>query len=509
MREKPRVALYKTRYGYFTEDGREFVITRHDTPSPWINVISNGEYGLTFASTGTGYSWLTHARINRLTRCEQDLIKDEWGKFIYIRDNKTASAWSLCYKPTCYWPDFYEVRHGIGYSRVKSKYKEIESTLLIFIPPTEDAEIWQVKIKNLSPYKRSIGVFSYIEWCLGEYPDWHREFHRTFLETFYNKNLQAIFATKRLWQIPGKNDDYMNKEWDYLAFHSLSEEPTSYTSDKESFIGMYRTFLNPKAIENGMCNPREGKWLDAIGSLHINLELEVNEEKTIAFVLGVSKTKSKAQEIIRKYKGQREVEKAFEDLKVFWEDMLDKNSVSTPDKHLDILVNTWLKYQAISCRLWARTAYYQIGGAYGFRDQLQDSQIFLPLKSELTKNQILLHARHQFRDGIVWHWWDPIIERGVKSAHTDDLLWLPFIIMDYIEETNDLNMLNENIPFLDTGEESLFEHAKKAIDLVLSRFSKRGLPLIGEGDWNDGLSNVGPKWKGESVWLGHFLYYIL
>ena len=273
---------------------------------------------------------------------------------------------------------------------------------------------------------------------------------------------------------------------------------------------MYGDLRMPAAVRDGKPGKRSGNWLDPVGSLAVDLELGAGEESVLTFTLGAADSRSRSEEIIRKYRSPEAVETAFEDVHRRWESLLGTLEVSTPDRAMDIMTNVWLKYQAISGRLWARSAYYQTGGAFGFRDQLQDSQVFLPINPEQTRRQLQLHARHQFRDGSVYHWWHPMSEVGLRNNISDNLLWLPFVLVNYLRETADFGVLETEEPFLDGDAPSpLYDHAARAIDLSLDRLSPRGLPLIGQGDWNDGLSAVGLDMKGESVWLGHFLCGIL
>ncbi len=499
---------YRTPYGHFSPDGREYIITTPRTPRPWINVISNGDYGLTLSQTGGGYSWRTHAQLNRITRWEQDLIRDDWGKYIYLRDEKNR-FWSAAWKPVCARPKKYACRHGIGYSVIQSTNHDIETELLILVPEGEPLELWKLTVRNRSRRSRTIDVITYMEWCLGQSPDWHREFHKSFIETEYLPHARAIFAEKRLWEVP-TDRGHWNTDWPYLAFHSSSTRPVSYDTDKESFLGMYGSLSAPAALRQPALQKRSGSWLDPIASLHVRLKLKPGESKKAHFTLGAASSQKQAVELVQKYRGAGEVDRAFERVGNRWEKILSTVTVETPDDAMNIMQNTWLKYQAISGRLRGRTAYYQTGGAYGFRDQLQDSQIWLPISPEETKAQILLHARHQFKDGTVYHWWHPITELGLHNQISDNLLWLPYVVNSYLQETNDFTILSLAEPFIDQDTPAtLYDHCCRAIDKALERFSDRGLPLIGAGDWNDGLSAVGLEMKGESVWLGHFIHRIL
>jgi cellobiose phosphorylase len=499
---------FRTKYGRFSPDGKAYVITTPKTPRPWINVISNGDYGLTMSQTGSGYSWRTHAQLNRVTRWEQDLIKDEWGKYLYLRD-ETGAVWSAGWKPVCHEPDSYTCTHGLGYSVIKQVANRIESELTVFVPPEDPCEVWIVRLRNVGRKTKTLDCFSYLEWGLGAAPDWHREFHRSFIETRYVRSLHALFATKRLWEVPTERGHW-NTEWPYVAFHAASRLPVSYDADKESFLGMYGSERMPEAVVRGRLRKRTGNWLDAIGALHVRLHLKPRSEETFVLTLGAASTEEQAADLCRKYHAVSTARHELQTVSEQWEGRLSSVSVETPDPAMNLMENVWLKYQAISGRLWGRTAYYQTGGAFGFRDQLQDSQIFLPIDAERTKQQIQLHARHQFSDGSVYHWWHPLSEIGLRNQISDNLLWMPFVVSAYIEETADMTLLNERAPFVDDpAERSLYEHCIRAIEFSLGRFSGRGLPLIGAGDWNDGLSAVGLDMKGESVWLGHFLHRVL
>lgn len=500
--------VFKTKYGQFSKDGKEYIITTPRTPRPWINVISNGDYGITFSQTGSGYSWRTHAQLNRLTRWDQDLIKDEWGKYIYLKDEQ-GNMWSAGWKPVCSEPDFYECRHGIGYSIITSKNFGIESNLVVFLPNGEPVEIWKLTLRNKSKKRRTINLFTFFEWALGQSPDWHREFHKSFIHTEFDSATHSILATKRLWEVPTERGHW-NTNWPYVAFHSVSAKPISFDTDKESFLGMYGSLSKPAAVQEKLLKRQQGNWLDHCASLQNVVTLKPNEEQTLFYTLGCVDSKDHAVELAAKYHQPEAVETAFAAMQERWKQLLGTVTISTPDDAMDVMENIWLKYQAISGRIWGRTAYYQTGGAYGFRDQLQDSQLWLYIEPQRTKEQLKLHARHQFNDGTVYHWWHPMSEIGLRNQIMDNLLWMPFVMNTYLQETNDYSILDDTEQFVDSSvPASMYDHCVKAIDKSLEQFSSRGLPLIGGGDWNDGLSAVGLGMKGESVWLGHFIYKIL
>ncbi len=498
----------KTKYGRFAGDGKEYIITSPATPRPWVNVISNGDYGTVISQTGSGYSWRAHAQLNRLTRWDQDLIKDEWGKYIYLRDER-GNLWSAGWKPVCARPDFYQCRHGIGYTIITSRNFGIETELLVFVPFDQPMEVWRLVIRNKTRRKRALDIYTYLEWGLGQAPDWHREFHKSFIETSYDPDARAIFARKRLWEVP-TDRGHWNTVWPYTAFHSSSLRPTSFDADKETFLGMYGSQARPASVFKARLARRTGNWLDPCASLHHSLSLGPGREVTVVFSLGCADSLEEAKTLASQYRSPDEVDSTFSGVASRWDGMLSTVSIETPDPAMDVMENVWLKYQAISARLWARTAYYQTGGAFGFRDQLQDSMVWLMIDPERTKRQLILHAEHQFVDGTVYHWWHPLSEIGLRNRISDNLLWLPYVLHEYLKETADHAVLDAAVSFVDDRRSlPMYDHCVRAIDKALERFSTRGLPLIGEGDWNDGLSAVGLDMKGESVWLGHFLFKIL
>ncbi|MBI4550013.1 MAG: glycosyl transferase family 36 [Candidatus Omnitrophica bacterium] len=508
-----RNGKFKNPYGYFSPDGREYIITRPDTPRPWVNVMSNGDYGAIVSQTGSGFSWRENSNLSRITRWEQDLIKDEWGKYLYVRDNATGNYWSLTWKPLRTEFDSFEVRYGLGYSIFRASYAGVEMEKTIFVAHDDPVEIWKVTLKNTAAVKKNLSLFSYFEWCLGNAADTHREFHKTFIETEIDRANRALYGRKRPALVP-KFISTGLAEAPLEAFHAVNVAPAAYEGDKEAFFGRYGDILKPRALKEGRLLNSDGKWGDAVAALQIAFELAPGQSKTVIFTLGATKNRAQSVELIRKYSTVDAADRELVRVRARWSRFVDNSTVETPDEALNFMTNIWLKYQAIAGRLWAKCAYYQSSGGIGFRDQLQDSHIYLPIDPALTKKQILLHAEQQFPDGTVYHWWHPGTGIGAHTEMTDDLLWLVYLTLSYLNETADESILDTEANFVPgkngkTERGTLYDHCIRAIDKVLSRWSKRGLPLIGEGDWNDGFSHVGLNWKGESVWLGHFLYDIL
>ncbi|HAF47861.1 MAG TPA: glycosyl transferase family 36 [Anaerolineaceae bacterium] len=501
---------FENQYGYFSDDGSEYIIKNPLTPRPWGNIISNGDYGMMISQIGSGYSWRGNAGQNRITRSFQDLIKDNWGKYFYIRDLETNQYWSATYKPVMAEFDDFKVVHGIGYSRFFQEIQQIKSVLTVFISPNDPVELFQLVLTNESNRPRKLDITSYAEWLLGFSPDEHREFHKLFIHTSADVEKQAVFARKYLWGFPDEQGRHNNINWPYTAFMAVSEPLKSFDCDKESFIGMYRDNHHPKAMEERTLAGRSGRFTDAIASLQVEVNLAPHETKTVVFTLGVAEDeKEDVDQFINHYTSTERCKEALADVNTFWSQFIDAEHVQTPDDALNFMTNTWLKYQAISCRLWGKSAFYQVSAGYGYRDQLQDSLIFLVSKPNLTRKQLLMHAEHQFVEGDVLHWWFSIKDGGARTNCSDDLLWLPFILDAYLKETNDTSILNEQVPYINGSPESLYDHCKRAIQRSFSRFSPRGIPLMGDHDWNDGLSAVGTLMRGESFWVAEFLYMIL
>lgn len=510
----------KNKYGYFTEDKKEYVITDPRTPKPWINVISNSDYSFMVSQTGGGCSWRGNAGQNRLTRLYQDIIKDNYGKYFYLRNLDTKQVWSITYQPMQVDYQAFEVRHGIGYSIFTYKVDDVLSEMKMFVVPDKPLEIIEIKITNQSKETKKLDLTSYFEWEAGIHPDEHREFHKLFMETNYDETLKAIKLRKYNWGFGDKNGLQNNADWDFVGFHAISEPVKSFNTDKEKFIGMYNNESNPIAMTEELLANSDGRFGDPTASLQTEFTLQSNQSKTIVYTIGVTQLGKNEipgieqeyedpDKLIRTYTNVAAAKSVFEDVKLFWNELLSGDFVQTPDDAFDIMTNSFAKYQAISCRLWAKTAYYQTSGGYGFRDQLQDSLIFLESKPELTRKQLLLHASKQFQAGDVYHWFVTYQGWGPRGNCSDDLLWMPFVLYYYLEETLDYSILEEVVPFVDDESATMYEHSKRAIQKALSRFSDRGVPLMGSHDWNDGLSAVGFKMKGESFWMSSFLYMVL
>ncbi|HQU71986.1 MAG TPA: glycosyl transferase family 36, partial [Calditrichia bacterium] len=505
---------FENPFGHFARDGYEFVITTPETPRPWSNIISNGDFGLAVSQAGGGFSWRTHVSMNRLTRWNQDMIRDDWGKWLYLRDLDSGAFRSLAYQPVQAEYDLYEARHGLGYTTFVQKFGDMESEWTLFAAMGDPVEIWLVTLRNNGTQRRRFQLASYLEWNLGAAPDNHREFHKLFIDTAFDAKRSALVATKLLWEVPTERGHW-NTDWPYIAFHAASEPLSGWDTSKDQLIGRHGGFHNPRGLREGEFAGQTGRYEDAVASLATDIELAPGEEKTVVFLLGQPDKISRenlvgqAASLIDVYRNVERAREALQEVTDYWKNLCSLVHLETPDPAFNLLNNVWLKYQAISGHLWGRTGYYQQSGAFGFRDQMQASQVWLPLDPPKMLEQARLNARHQFEDGKVLHWWHPLTETGLPTDMVDDLLWLPYMLTRYFNETRNFGALREEIPYYDQGAGSLQEHCVRAIEVVLERFSERGIPLMGAGDWCDGFSAVGLDWKGESVWLGMFLYDIL
>lgn len=493
---------YASEYGLFSEDGLEYVVTRPDTPRPWCNVLTNGDYGCIVSQAGGGFSWRGNSQLKMLNRWEQDLLRDEFGRFLYLRDDASGDVWSADWQPTRLTPEKWAVRHGLGYSITELTSHGIRCEKTVFVPKDAPCEVWSITLANETNADRAIGVFAYLEWQLASIADWHREFHKTFMATEWLDDVNAIYAWKK--------GDVEQPEEPFAGFFGIaSQAAAGYDADKESFLGRYGTTRLPAAVAAGRLAGNTGRWNDSIAALQADLSIPAGESRTITFVLGAG-SRQEARACLTRFADPGNCTAELEDVKSMWRGWVDAVTVDTPDPAMNLMTNAWLKYQAIAGRLWARTGYYQNSGAFGFRDQLQDSHIWLPLDPSRTRDQIMLHAAHQFPVGTVQHWWHPDTPWAAAGDCSDDLLWLSFVTMNYIEETDDTSIWDAQAPFQGSTESaSIYDHCVRAFDVVFSRMSPRGLPLIGDCDWNDGLSHLGRKWKGESVWLAHFLTSLL
>lgn len=503
--------MLANRYGQFTSGGQAFEITDPQTPTPWTNVICNGRYGFVVSHNGGGFSFLDHCQLNVLTRWNMDLARDDSGRWLYLRDLDADESWSLSPQPCCPRYDRFGCVHQPGRTTFETEIHGIGATWELTVAPADQIELWRVTIENRSDRVRRLRFGSYFEWCCGTAPDIKREFHKLFFTTAHDRSRNAIFATKNLWEAPfGTRDDHWNRPWPHAAACAIIGLDAPFaTSDKTDFLGRYAPQSDPRGMRE-IVTGVFGRFHDACSALGGDFELAGGESRTISLLTAIDDNQGAVGALLDRFADQRVIDAAFVASDAMWQRMLSPSCVTSDMPDFDAMNSTWLAYQAISARLFARTGYYQQSGAFGYRDQLQDSQIWLPRDPARCRAQILHHAAHQFADGSVYHWWNPITETGMRSACSDDYLWLPFITASYIRDTSDVGILAERIRFVDDAEPAtLAEHGRRAIAMAMSRMSKRGLPLIGDNDWNDGLSNLGNETDGESVWLAFFLIAVL
>ena len=498
--------------GGFHQGGREYVSVlgaEQWTPAPWSNVIGNKvDFGFLITETGGGCTWSVNSRENRLTPWSNDAISDPPGEVVYLRDEDTGTVWAATPLPIRE-REPYIVRHGQGYSVFEHASHGIFQELLVFAPLDAPVKISLLRLRNRTARKRRLTLTLYNELVLGV----SRTLSAPYVITEIDTPAATIFA----------RNPFNNEFAERVAFVATSEAISSATCDRKEFIGRNSSLETPFALRRLSLAGRDGAGIDPCAAIQVSVELAPNEAREVVFMLGEAESKVAAQAIVTRFRQTGNVNAAFEKVMAHWDDLLGTIQVRTPDGALDTMLNRWLLYQTLSCRIWARTAFYQSGGAFGFRDQLQDVMALVYSCPEIARQQILLAAAHQFKEGDVQHWWHPPSGRGVRTRISDDLLWLPFVTAFYVNVTGDDSVLEEVVPFLEqavladdqhevytqpeVSEESasIYEHCARALDRSLA-VGKHGLPLMGGGDWNDGMNRVGHQGKGESVWLGWFLY---
>jgi cyclic beta-1,2-glucan synthetase len=497
--------------GGFTLDGREYVTVLGKgqwTPAPWINVVSNPDFGFQVSESGAGYTWSINSRENRLTPWSNDPVSDTPGETIYVRDEDSGMLWG----PTCLpireeaWPYF--VRHGQGYSRFEHVSHGIALDLLMLVPLHDPVKISRLTLENRSGVTRRLSVTAYVEWVLGV----ARNGSAPWVVTDTDASTGAIFA-RNAW-----NEEFANR----VAFADLGGLQTSWTGDRLEFLGRNASPDHPASLERGLkLTGKTGAGLDPCAALQTIVELKPGERADVVFLLGQGESPEDARSLIERYRVTR-CDQLLQEVREHWDNLLGAVQVKTPDRSMDLMLNRWLLYQALACRIWSRSALYQSSGAYGFRDQLQDVLALTATRPDITREHLLRAAARQFEEGDVQHWWHPPTGRGVRTRISDDRLWLAFAVAHYLRTTEDQAVLDEEVPWLegapleDRRQEAyfepsesveratLFEHCARALDRSLD-LGAHGLPLIGAGDWNDGMNRVGHEGRGESVWLGWFL----
>jgi cyclic beta-1,2-glucan synthetase len=498
--------------GGFANNGRDYLTILKDnecTPAPWLNIIANPSFGFQVSTDASGFTWSVNSQQNQLTPWSNDPVCDKPGEAIYVRDEETGELWGPTALPIREETSCYSIRHGQGYSRFDHVSHGIALELLQFVPIEDSIKISRLKITNESGRPRSLSITAYVEWVMGT----SRAASAPFILTELNAETGAIFA-RNPW-----NEQFGER----VAFADLSGQQTSWTCDRTEFLGRDGAMDRPLGLTPGtLLSNRTGAGFDPCGALQTMIQMPPHGTTEIVFFLGEAASREEAESLIKTYRDAK-LDAVFAAVTGQWDDILGAVQVKTPDRALDILLNRWLPYQTLSCRVWARTAFYQASGAYGFRDQLQDVMALCVSRPDIAREHLLRAAGRQFLEGDVQHWWLPETGNGIRTRVSDDRGWLAYVVAHYVQVTGDAAVLKELVPYLEgpvlqDGERdaffaptisgrsaSLFEHCALALDKSLET-GMHGLPLMGTGDWNDGMDQIGAGGTGESVWLGWFLY---
>ncbi|MCC7160954.1 MAG: DUF3131 domain-containing protein [Anaerolineae bacterium] len=504
---------FKNGVGEFSSDDKEYLVRLADgkvTPLPWSNVIANPGFGCLVTESGFGMTWAVNSQQNKLTQWSNDPVCDPPAEIIYLQDRDTEEVWSATPQPIRR-EETYVTRHGAGYSVFEHASNNLEQSLCVFVPADDPVKIMQLSLRNRSDRTCRLRATYYAEWVLGA----QREQTQHYIVTEQDATTGAVMARNVY------SEDYTTR----VAFATADLPLAGMTASRAEFLGRNGTYALPAALATNAkrLTERTGANLDPCAALQVEIELKPNEERQIVFLLGQGEHRTHARALIQKYRDPAAIAHAFDEVKARWDELLGTIEIKTPDPAMDRMVNRWLLYQTLSCRLWGRAAFYQAGGAFGFRDQLQDVLALVFGASQLARAQILNAAAHQFAEGDVQHWWHPPSDKGVRTRISDDFIWLPYATAHYIAATGDTEILQTQVPFIvmpllapdqeeiygkpgvSTETASLYEHCVRALEHGL-RFGVHGLPLMGTGDWNDGMNRVGVHGHGESVWLGWFLY---
>jgi cyclic beta-1,2-glucan synthetase len=506
--------LFFNGVGGFTPDGREYVISTGPgqvTPAPWVNVVANPHFGTVISESGPSYTWSENAHEFRLTPWSNDPVTDLSGEAFYLRDEERGQFWSPTPLPAGGTTP-YVTRHGFGYTVFEHTERGVSSEMWVYVAIDAPVKFTVLKVRNRSGRSRRLSATGYAEWVLGDV----RAKSVMHILTEVDPQTGALVA----------RNPYNAEFGSRVAFFNVDHSVRTVSGDRTEFLGRNGSTRYPAAMTCSGLSGRVGAALDPCGAIQATFDLDDGEEREIIFTLGAGQNGDEAASLARRFCDSVAAREALEAVWRYWNHTLSAIRVETPDQSVNLLANGWLLYQTLACRVWGRSAYYQSGGAFGFRDQLQDTMALIHTEPRLVREHLLLCAGHQFAEGDVQHWWHPPVGRGVRTRCSDDLLWLPLATCRYVQSTGDTGILDELIHFIkgrpvnpdedsyydlpgQSGETaSLYDHCVRAIQRSL-RFGKHGLPLIGSGDWNDGMNMVGREGKGESVWLAFFMCDVL
>lgn len=508
-------SLFDNGTGAFSADGREYVSVLREgapTPAPWSNVMANPRLGTVVSESSPGYTWFENAHEFRLTPWHNDPVSDTGGEAFYLRDEETGRVWSPMPLP-CPGSGAYRTRHGFGYSVYEHMEDGIASELWVYVALEEAVKFSVIRLRNLSGRARRLSVTGYVEWVLGDI--------RSKSQMHVVSDIDA--ATGALTARNPYNTEFNGR----VVFFDVDAKERSFTADRAEFLGRSGSLAAPAALQRERLSGRLGVGLDPCAAIQVGIELVPGETHETIFRLGAATDHTAAMALAMRMQGPLIAHDALDAVRVHWRDTLGTMRVSTPEPAVDIMANGWLLYQTLACRYVARSGYYQSGGAFGFRDQLQDTMATVHADPALTRAHLLLSAAHQFPQGDVLHWWHPPQGRGVRTRCSDDYLWLPLAVCRYLDVTSDASVLDERVHFIEGRQvgpdeesyydlptasglrSSLYDHCVRALKRGYGLLGEHGLPLIGTGDWNDGMNRVGEGGKGESVWLGFFLFAVL
>ena len=484
------------KFGYFDDTNREYVITRPDTPLPWINYLGVDEYCGLMSNTAGGYSFYKDAAFRRLLRYRYNNVPmDRPGRYIYIRDNSSKDYWSASWQPTN--KDLkkykYECRVGLSYTKIKAQYAGVESEANYFVPYGERCEVWRIKLKNKTKNPKKLSLFTYVEFCMWDAMNDATDFQ-------YNLNIGTTeFKNNAMY-----HNTLYHVHKNHFAYFWSNAKVSSYDGLRQAFVGPYRGEANPLAVEKGKCSNSLASGWAPFGGLHVNVSLPAGKEKEVLFVLGYGENTGEEKRVFEKFKKPGAADKALAELASYWDENLEKYKTETPDKAVNSMVNVWNQYQCRTTFNWSRSAsYYEAGGSrgMGFRDSNQDTLGFVHQIPEKVKGRLVDIASVQFPEGRAMHQYSPLTKKGNKEGFGDDHLWLPLAVSKYIKETGDMDFLNKKIPFTDGSAGKMYEHLKKAIEYSWGSTGYHGLCKAELADWNDCLNLKGPKNMGVSVMI--------